>query len=102
MSNWYSSPVFTIFLSVVQESNEILKLFLILSLNITCISGLGINVGTNRYKLLISTLIALPIVVNKISCKSAVLNEIWNPRFLVTFFESFAKSKKNVQEVIAL
>ena len=52
------------------------KLFLIESLNISCVSGEAINVGTKRNKLLIVTLIFVPIVVNKISCKFAVLKDI--------------------------
>ena len=82
---WNSWPSLTKFLSVHRESNEIVELFLIDSLSRAYVSTLGINIGTYKYKLIIVILIASTIVVYKLSCRSAVLNVIWKPKFLVIF-----------------
>ena len=94
ISTWYSNCVSKVYLSVLHENNGKIKLLLIESLNVICVSALGTHIAMNKYKS--SKLISLssPNVVKIISCKSAVLNFIWNSICLVTFLNVQQNPKK--------
>ena len=85
---WYSNPVVFIFLSVVQESNDNVKLFLIESLNITVDSGSGMKAEKMSVgkRIINVTVISVAKVVKEIFPKPAVLEVILNPSSLFARF----------------
>ena len=60
---WLPIPVSTGLLSVNHESNDSVQSFLFESLNIICVSEWGKNIGTNRFKLWLITVISFANVV---------------------------------------
>ena len=91
MSSWNFLPVFTGFLSVDHDSKDNIKLLVIASFKVLCISGLEPIVGIYRDGLLIVTLTtSSPTKLwRKSRCLFDVFNSCSKPRPLVIFYKIY-------------